>query len=204
VLFLVLPISAGLVVFAAPVIRLVFQRGEFGPEATATVAAGLSAYAVGLVPMAGYYVVTRSFYALQNMRTPVVIGAWMVALNAALAYALMSALGVPGIALATAIVAFVNVALLILALRQTLGRLDGARIARTAARAAVATILAVTAGWWVFRAGPWHAATDLAGQVLALGTTVCAAGVVYLAACAVLRLEEVRLLSDLLRRRGIR
>ena len=204
VVFLVLPVSAVLVAFATPVIRLVFQRGEFGPEATSTVAACLAAYAVGLVPMAGYYVVTRAFYALQNMRTPVAVGAGMVALNAALAYALMSVFAVAGIALATAIVAFVNLGLLAFLLRRTLGTLDGARIAGTAARAAVATLLAITAGWWVLHAGPWRPDAGLLGQVLALGTALGTAAGTYLAVCVALRTEEVGLLRDLLHRRGAR
>ena len=200
-LFLVVPVSALLVVFAAPVVRLVFERGEFGPDATATVAACLAAYAVGLLPMAAYYVVTRTFYALQNMRTPVTIGAAMVALNAALAYTLMSVLSVAGIALATAIVAFVNLALLLALLRRSLGSLDGRRIAWTAARVAVATLVAVAAGWWVLRAGPWHPA-GWPGQLLALGIALAVAAIIYLGVCILLRVEEVGLLRDVLRRRG--
>lgn len=199
-LFLVAPVSAVLVVFATPVIRLVFERGEFGPAATATVAACLAAYAIGLVPMAGYYVVTRTFYARQNMRTPVAVGAGMVALNAGLATLLMSQLGVAGIALATATVAWVNLTLLLLVLRRVIGPLGGGRIAATAARVMLATLVAVAAGWWVWHAMPWSGPA-LRGQVLALGTALAATVAIYLGACVVLRVEEVRLLRHVLRRR---
>jgi putative peptidoglycan lipid II flippase len=92
-LFLVLPVSAAFVVFAVPLVGLVFQRGEFGPAATAAVAACLAAYAAGLVPMAAYYVITRTFYALHDMRTPVAIGVAMVGLNAILDYVLCRSWG---------------------------------------------------------------------------------------------------------------
>jgi putative peptidoglycan lipid II flippase len=200
-LFLVTPVSAALVVFAAPVIRLLFERGEFGPQATATAAAALAAYAVGLVPMAGYYVVTRTFYALQNMRSPVAIGAVMVVVNAVLAYLLMSALAVAGIALATALVAYVNLALLVLLLRRALGPLGGRRIASAAARVAVATLVAMLAGWWTWGALP--ASASPGSQAASLGAALIVAGVVYLAACALLRVEELRLLRDVLQRRRL-
>jgi putative peptidoglycan lipid II flippase len=150
--------------------------------------------------MAGYYVVTRTFYALQNMRTPVAAGGGMVALNAGLAALLMSRLGVPGIALATATVAWVNLALLLLLLRRALGPLGGGRIAATAARVAVATLVALAAGWWGWHAVPWSGPA-LREQFLALGTALSGAVAIYLGACVLLRVEEVRLLRDVLRRR---
>ncbi|MGH2403051.1 MAG: murein biosynthesis integral membrane protein MurJ [bacterium] len=201
VLFLMLPVSATLVTFAQPVIRLVFERGEFGPAATVTVAACLAAYAVGLVPMAAYYVVTRAFYALHNMRTPVAIGGVMVALNAVLAYMLMRTLGVFGIALASAIVAFVNAGLLLAILHRTLGPLDCARIARLALRTGLATALAVGAAWWVMGLGLWGLGQASLREAFRLGAALAAAAVLYVAACVVLRVEEVGLLRDLVRRR---
>lgn len=200
-LFLVVPTSAVLIVFATPLVALVFQRGEFGPAATSIVAACLAAYAVGLVPMAAYYVTTRTYYALQDMRTPVAIGAAMVALNAVLDYILMQVLGVAGIALATAIVTFVNVALLISVLRRRLGMLEGRRIVVTAARTTVSAALAVGVGMLVSRAAPAEATSGTIGRVLALSLVFGGAALTYLAACLALRVDEMRLLKDLFRRR---
>ncbi len=200
VLFVMIPTSAAFVVFAEPVIRLIFERGEFGPAATATVAACLAAYALGLVPMAAYYVVTRVFYALQNMRTPVAVGGVMVVLNAALAYTLMQALGVAGIATASAIVAFINVGLLLAILRRGLGPLEGARIARSALRTGLATAVAVGAAWWVMRLAPDALGQGSLQEAARLGAAMAAAAVVYLAACLALRVDEMKLLRDLLRR----
>ncbi|MGQ0550157.1 MAG: murein biosynthesis integral membrane protein MurJ [Armatimonadota bacterium] len=200
VLFLMVPTSAALVTFAEPVVRLIFQRGEFGPAATSTVAACLAAYAVGLVPMAMYYVVTRTFYARHNMRTPVAIGAVMVVLNAALAYALMRTLGVVGIALASAIVAFVNVGLLLAIQHRTLGPIDGARIARAALRTGLATALAVGVAWWVMRLGIGALGQGSLQEAARLGAGLASAAILYLGACLVLRVDEVRLLRDLVRR----
>jgi putative peptidoglycan lipid II flippase len=200
VLFLMLPVSAGLMLFSVPVVRVMFERGEFSPAATIVVASCLTAYAAGLVPMAAYYVITRTYYALHNMRTPVITGVAMVALNAALAYLLMPVLGVAGIALATTVVGLVNVGLLLWLLRGSLGHLELTRLLAGALRIVPATALAMALWWVVMQAGlPGLGAGRLA-EALHL---VCAAGVAaaaYLAVCLALRVDEIGLLRSLGRR----
>ncbi|MDR7420232.1 MAG: murein biosynthesis integral membrane protein MurJ [Armatimonadota bacterium] len=201
VLFLMLPVSAGLMLFATPVVRLLFERGEFDPGATVAVAACLIAYAAALVPMAAYYVITRTYYALHNMRTPVATGAGMVVLNALLAAVLMWVLGVAGIAAATSIVSFINVGLLLWLLRASLGGLEGQRIIAGLARVVLATVLAMVVWWIVMRTGlplPLGRAAEAVHLVVAGGL----ASAVYLGACVALRVEEVDLLRALLRRRS--
>lgn len=200
VLFLMLPVSAGLVAFAQPIVRLMFERGEFDFAATAVVAACLSAYAIGLVPMAAYYVITRAYYALHNMRTPVLTGAWMVGLNAVLAFTFMRLWGVAGIALATAIVSFVNVGLLLILLNRALGSLEARRIASAAVRIGAATAVSLAVWGLVMRVGlGWLAGGQLMfGLVLAASAGLAA--LVYLGVCLVLRVEELDLLRSLLRR----
>jgi putative peptidoglycan lipid II flippase len=200
VVFLMLPVSAGLMLFATPIVRLMFERGQFDSSATAVVAGCLVAYAAGLVPMAAYYVVTRTYYALQNMRTPVATGAGMVALNAALAYALMRAFGVAGIALATAIVSFVNMGLLLWLLRRHLDPLGGRRILAGAVRVGLATGLAMIVWWLVMRIPVWGVLPGGAGEAARLALAAGAGAAVYLIGCVVLRVEEVELLRALLRR----
>jgi putative peptidoglycan lipid II flippase len=200
VLFLMLPVSAGLIAFARPIVQLLFERGEFTPAATAAVAATLAAYAVGLVPMAAYYVITRAYYALHDMRTPVLTGAGMVGLNAVLAVVFMRLWGVAGIALATAVVTFVNVGVLLVRLQRALGSMDARRIASTAARVGLASGVALGVWGLIMRMGAgWLAGGDLA---LALGLCVAAglAALVYLRVCGLLGVEELDLLRVLVRR----
>lgn len=199
-LLVVLPVSVVFIAFARPLVELVFQRGEFGAAASATVAACLTAFAVGLVPMAVYYVITRTFYALHDMRTPVTIGAAMIGLNALLDYILMQVLGVAGIALSTALVTFVNVGLLIAALRRRVDALEGRRVIAAAARVVAAAGVALVLAVVVMRALPVEATTSLQRGVL-LGAHLGTFVVAYLGACAALRVEELGLLRDLLRRR---
>jgi putative peptidoglycan lipid II flippase len=194
-----LPVSAGLILFSAPVVRVMFERGEFDPAATTAVATCLAAYAVGLVPMAAYYVVTRTYYALHDMRTPVATGAGMVGLNAVLAYVLMRAFGVAGIAMATTVVSFVNVGLLLWLLGRSLHQLDVRPLLSDLLRTGAACAVAMGV-WALVMRMSLPVAIGRFDEALRLLTAGAAAAAVYLGACVALRVEGVGLLRSMLRR----
>ena len=202
VLVLILPVLALVLVLADPLVRLLFQRGEFTSSATAAVAAALRGYTLGLGAVAAYYIITRAFYALQDMATPVKVGGGMILFNAVLAFLLMRPLGATGIALATSIVNVTNAALLLWLLRRRLGTFEGRRTFATGARASAAAALAglAAAGVSVYAAG-WFAPDALSTALLLL----VAAGLgmaIYLLASWGLRVEEIRAVRDLLLRRA--
>jgi putative peptidoglycan lipid II flippase len=107
-LLLTLPSAVGLVVLAKPLLAVLFQRGAFGPAATAATAAALSAYAVGLPGFVLVKVLAPGFFARQDTRTPVRIAILAMAVNLTLTLVLMRPLGHVGIALATATAGWVN------------------------------------------------------------------------------------------------
>ena len=49
VILFTVPATVGLLVLAAPIVRLIFEQGRFGPEDTAQVAGALRYYALGLL-----------------------------------------------------------------------------------------------------------------------------------------------------------
>lgn len=196
-LFVILYVTALTLTLREPLVRLLFQRGQFGGEATQAVAATLAGYTVGLPTIAAYYVVTRTYYALQDMATPVRIGGAMVILNAVLDYVLMRVWGVVGIALATSIVSAVNVCLLLLYLRRRLGRIDGRRLASTGWRTGAA---AIASGALMTAMAKSVHPVGLTGQSLQVGMAAAAGALVYLIACRLLRVEEVGVTIGLLRR----
>jgi len=105
------PIGAGAVAFGKPLVRLLFQRGQFGPESTAGVARVLTFYAPGIV-FSGYLalytlvLVARKRYAQVAWTS---MGA--VLINAVLDYVLIKPLALGGIALATTCVTLFHVLL---------------------------------------------------------------------------------------------
>lgn len=129
-LFILLPATVGLFALAHPIIQLLFEHGNFTAEDTRLTVYALINYLPGLIGYALAYLLTRAFYALQDTRTPLIIGAVTVALNVILDYTLVGPMGVGGLALATSLAGIANALLLLFVLQrrlsQNLGVLLGA------------------------------------------------------------------------------
>lgn len=111
-LFLSLPSAAALMVVAEPIIMAMFQRGEFVAGDTAQTYPALIAFAIGLPSFVLIKILSPSFYANQDTKTPFKIALVCIGVNFAFNLALMFPLRHVGMALATSIAGWVNVALL--------------------------------------------------------------------------------------------
>jgi putative peptidoglycan lipid II flippase len=192
-LMLTLPATVGLMVLARPIVALILERGSFGPGDTAATAAALVCYAPGLLGYSAVKIASPTFYALRDSRTPVIVSAVAIAVNVALNLALVRAVGVPGLALGTAIAASVNAGLLLWLLRGRIGSLDGRKNARAFALIAVASFfMGLAAG------GTQHGLeTALPGDGTALRavrvfTSIAVALGVLVAAARILHIEEFK------------
>lgn len=117
-LLLSVPAAAGLIALDYPIISVLFERGAFTAEAAKNTAYALSAYAVGLPA----YILTKAlapaFYARGDTSTPVKIAATALIMYILLCLAFLPSLGYVGIALATGLVAWLNVAQYALRIRK--------------------------------------------------------------------------------------
>ena len=188
VLILTLPAAAGLVVAAQPIVAVLFQHGQFTASDTAATAAALSGFALGLPAYVLIKVLTPGFHARSDTTTPVRVALAAMLVNLVANLALVWPLGHVGIALGTAISAWVNA----LALWWMLGKrghfaLD-ARARRLLPRLVLATLGMVAV---LFGAMPLLA--PLAGRGFAMAATALAlliggGGLAYLAAARLLGL----------------
>jgi putative peptidoglycan lipid II flippase len=123
VLLIGAPATAGLVLLAGPMLATLFHYGEFSAHDVRMSSYSLMALAAGLLGYISIKIFAPAFYARQDTRTPVRIGVIAMltnmALNVLLAFPLSTVgMGHAGIALATALAAFLNAGLLYRALRR--------------------------------------------------------------------------------------
>ncbi|MCC7293448.1 MAG: murein biosynthesis integral membrane protein MurJ [Phycisphaerales bacterium] len=145
-LFIGLPSAAGMIVIAVPMVRVLFERGEFGPADTQRVAGAVVYYALGIAAYCTQHVVVRTFYALKDSATPMRIAAAAVALNLLLNIVLVrTPMQERGIALATAISSTVQVLWLMRRLRERLPELRWRPVFSALSRMAAATGLMLVA-----------------------------------------------------------
>lgn len=93
ILFFVVPFSVFLAVLRIPLVRLIFGTARFSWEATVQTGQVVSAFALGIAAQAAIALLARSFYALQDTRTPVKVALLSILLNIALATLFVKGLG---------------------------------------------------------------------------------------------------------------
>jgi len=85
IIFLVIPVALLMFLLRAQAVRIIFGTGEFGWVATQLTAASLGVFALGTIPLALIPLMVRSFFSLQDTKTPVFISISSVILNIVLA-----------------------------------------------------------------------------------------------------------------------
>jgi putative peptidoglycan lipid II flippase len=141
VFLLTIPSACGLIVLGEPIIRLIYEGGRFGAIDTDMTAWALSAYSVGLAGYAAIKVLSPSFYALDDAKTPMYVSIASIFIHVCVSYGMMkllSTIGVSperpngfghvGVALATSIVALVNFLALTWLMRRRIRRINGREI----------------------------------------------------------------------------
>lgn len=117
-LFLSLPAAAALMVIAAPVIHVMFERGAFGPAETVATYHALIAFAFGLPAFVLAKILAPGFYANHDTNTPFKIAITCILINLTFNLILMFPLKHVGMALATSIAGWANVVLMVRALKK--------------------------------------------------------------------------------------
>lgn len=197
VLLLAAPASVGLILLRQPLIRLLYEGGEFTARSTEMVAWALLWYVSGLVFHSLLEVIVRAFYALHDTRTPVSMTVVNMGLNIAFSLTFpgwFNRLGwMPhgGLALANSLATALECAALIILLRRRLGGLEGRRLWAAAGQALLAAGgmgallwagLSLAAGW-----PDW--------AVIAAGVAI--GGLFYAVSLLLLRVPEVFRVRDL-------
>ncbi len=192
-LYLTVPAAVGLFVLGEPLVALLFQRGEFDAQSTAETAWALQFYAVGLIAHSGLEIITRVYYAMQDTRTPVVVGVGAMVLNVGLSLVLLGPFAHGGLAFANSLATIGEVLVLFNLLRRRPGW-DAVKLGSSlwrigAASAVMGLVVALVAG------GLAHSAP------LAALVGVVVGALVYLIVTCALGSEEVKLVLQRFRSR---
>jgi putative peptidoglycan lipid II flippase len=197
ILFVLVPAAAAIFVLSDPMIRLIYERGEFTPDQTTLVATALFWFAFSLPTNGLFLLLTRTFFSLQRPWVPTAIGGGNLALNALAALALYH-LGIGGIVAATAIATTASVIAQCVILRRLLDGLELARLAVASIKItlAAAALAAVSFGAWDVLDGALG--RGLLDQIVSLGVALGLGGLAYLGAAKAMRIAELEQIMRLL------
>jgi putative peptidoglycan lipid II flippase len=201
VMFLTIPATLLLIAMASPIVSLLYEHGKFTADDTVQTARALWAYAAGLAAFSAVRVMVPAFYSLDMARVPVTISMITIGVTVGLYFVLMGPLAHSGLALATSIGSMLNFALLFVALRRKVGALGAGTLAAAAVRIALASLLAAAAAWSaVTGLDRAHDGTSAAWRFLVVAAGLGAGGVVYAAACSILRVPEIGAVTGTVKR----
>jgi putative peptidoglycan lipid II flippase len=194
-----LPAAFAMAVVPGPIITALFERGAFDAAAAAATSAALVAYAAGLPAFVLVKALTPGFFARGDTGTPVRIAMFVVAVNLVLNLILTRYLSHVGIALATSIASWINVALLFWLLRRRGQLVVDRRLRRTAPRL-LAAALVMSAVLLLLEALLFPQASGVM-RLAALALLVTAGFASYFGAAQLIRALDLREAARLLRRR---
>ncbi len=202
ILFVLLPAGAAILALSTPMIRLVYQRGEFTPEQTTLVATALFWFAFSLPTNGLYLLQTRTFFSLQRPWMATGLAAVDLVVSALGALLLYKPFGTGGVVAGTGIGTTAAVLAQAIVLRRELGGLELGRLLTAGAKIALASAALAGVSYGVWDLLDESLGRGLLGQIASLGTALALGGVVYVGAAKLLRIAELEQVMRLVRRRG--
>jgi putative peptidoglycan lipid II flippase len=199
---LLTPAAAAILVLSEPMVRLVYERGEFGAGQTDLVATALFWFAFSLPFNGLFLLLTRTFFSLQRPWVPTAISAGNLGITALAALALYGPFEVGGIVAATAVATAVSVLAQTVVLRRQLGRLELGKLLWVTTRVSLAAAALAAASYGVWYVLDQALGRGLGGQILSLSTGLLAGAAVYATAITLLRIPEAEQIWRLFRRRS--
>ncbi len=195
---LLIPSAALMAVLAEPVTRLLYQRGEFGGEATELVTTALIWWSLSLPFQGVSLLFSRTFFSLQRAWATTALAGANLVINALVALALYEPFGIAGIVIGTVAGTLVMTVAQGWILRTELGGVEGARILASGVRMLVAAAALAGAAY-----GCWYGldaalGRSLGAQIASTGLAIAVGLAVYAAGVWALGVPEARQIRRLL------
>ncbi|OEH85476.1 murein biosynthesis integral membrane protein MurJ [Desulfuribacillus stibiiarsenatis] len=194
--FIMLPVTAILMILGEPIVRLLFEREEFTRESTIETNWALMFLALGFFPYAARDLLARVFYSLQDTRTPVIINTITITLNVIFSIILVRYLDQGGLGLGMALGGFANFMIMLWAIRRKLGLVVDRQSLVEIGKIMVATIsiLILLIG---FKANVSYNETFII-ELIYMVTMMMIIGVIYIFMLHLLKVETAKALLNLL------
>lgn len=213
VITLILPATAGLFVLALPIVILLFERGRFTPENSQITAQVLRVYLIGLPFAAVDQMLVFASYARKDTWRPALVGVFSVVVYVITAVLLVGSIGLYSLMVADAVKHIVHTAVMFWLLRRHVGKLSGYGIVRALLQSVLAAAVTGLAAFGTMQimvglgletlvlSGVEVAVPSFLYHLLIVGAAGLAGLVAYLLAAYLLRISEVRMIWNMVRRR---
>ena len=200
VVMIALPFSLGAMMYSGQVVQIVYERGAFDQAATSMTSSAFFFYAGGLLFFSLNELLIKAYYSMGNMKTPMIFSGIGVIINIALSLMLISPMAHSGLALATSIAAFFSTLLLWTGIQRKYEHAVLLGSKGKLLKIFISALLAVGGSYIVYAFIILPLSHVIIMRTVQLGLAVIFAGIVYLAALRLFKVEELDLLRSLIKR----
>lgn len=141
IVIIMLPIMVVMTTFSTEIVKVLFEEGSFNSHDTYLTSTALFFYSIGILAYGLKELLAKSFYSLQDTKTPVRNATISVVINIVFSIILVNTMGIGGLALASSISATVTTMLLLISLRKKIGKIGFSYILKTFIKGAIASIV---------------------------------------------------------------
>lgn len=193
---LVMPATLGAMIFAEPVIKLLFGRGAFDANAISMTSSALFYYSIGMIGYGLRDVLSKAFYSLQDTKTPMINACIAVIMNIMLSITLSRFMGIGGLALATSISAIFCTGLLFISLRKKIGSFGLKTITISFIKILLASsVMGITAKL------TYNILLNNLSANLSLVSAICVGALTYFLMISFMRIEDVDIILNVVKRK---
>ena len=200
ILYFIIPTMILYWLLRAQIVRLILGSGKFGWEDTRFTVSVLAFFTIGMAAQAIIPLLARSFYALQDTKTPFIAGVIALITNVVLALVLIKYLNVVGLALAISIAGILNAGILLYILNIRLGGFINISLIKMVTKVIGSSLVMGLVGYGALQASSWivntHTFLGLLTQTL---ITIIITMLTYLAITRHLHIKEVKMVLKPLR-----
>ena len=202
IVYITLPATVGLIALKTPIVRAMYQQYHFTAANTEATAHALLFYSLGIVAYSAQALLYRSFYAMEDTKTPVIVGVTTMSMNIVLSLILVKYMYHGGLALAHSVAGIFNMIILLVVIRISFGQIDGRNMLLSFSKTSLASLLMglavfASASFFEVYLGVGHKIMQIS-QVL-LATLVGL--VVYFIITSLLKMEESQIVKDIILKR---
>lgn len=191
IILLIVPISIGTIVLAKPIVKILFERGNFDSYATYMTYTALQFYAIGMIGFSIRDILTKIFYSLQDSKTPMINGVITVCMNILLNLIFIKYMGHIGLALATSISAIICTILLFISLNRKVCNFKQQKIVKTLIKSLIASITMGLVIRKIYSSISTITNLGIIYNVIGIVITVSIGVIIYIAIIKVLKVEEI-------------
>lgn len=198
-IMIALPFSMGSMLYSNQIIQIVYERGAFDPTATAMTGSAFFYYSIGLVFLSVNILLTKVFYSMHDMKTPMIFAGIGVIINIVLNLILVRPMAHNGLALATSIASICNIIMFLAVMHKKYPHIKVLGSKRTLAKITAASIISVGASYIIYALIINELSHVIIARLFQLAIPVIFAMLIYLLTLIILKIDEVKILLQIIR-----